>query len=111
QGETWTGSWRWWLNRPAAALDFAAPMVGGPGGVWHVGLSWAAQTYAQDPQAPAREERLRGSIGLSTWLAPDTRVSVTSSVDNWQRSGGRSARAGRVWGEGEARLAADHTAR
>jgi len=110
QGETWTGSWRWWRNRPAAALEFAAPMVAGPGGVWHVGLSWDAQTYAQDPQAPAREERLRGSIGLSSWLAPDTRVSVTSSVDNWQRSGGSSARTVGFGGEVEQRLASDRIA-
>lgn len=110
QGETWTGSWRWWQNRPAAALEFAAPIVGGPGGVWHVGLSWDAQTYAQDPQAPSREERLRGTIEASSWLAPDTRVSVTSSVDNWQRSGGSSARTVGIGGEVEQRFASDRVA-
>ena len=50
---------------------------------------------------------LRGSIGLSSWLAPDTRLSVTSSVDNWQRSGGSSTRTVGLGSEVEQRFASD----
>ncbi|HUR33476.1 MAG TPA: C39 family peptidase [Vicinamibacterales bacterium] len=89
QGEAWTSSFRWWRHRPAAALEFAAPVAGRVSGVWHVGMSWDVQTYGPI-DAEMREERLRGEVGLATWVAPHVRVFATSGLDTWRTGATRN---------------------
>jgi len=117
QGETWTASWRWWENRPAASLQFAAPRLATPRGVWRVGLSWDAQTYgskvgSKDPtprgDADAREERTRGEIGLASWMRPDLQVTLVAGLDGWRRLNGLNEKTISVGAEIERRLFADH---
>ncbi len=85
QGEVWSGSWRWWSGRPRVAMEFAAPVVGGLGGVSRAGVSWEQQTYWQRPDV-YREERLRGSFTTANWLTPDLRYEITGALDSWDRS-------------------------
>jgi len=106
QGETWTASWRWWENRPAASLQFAAPRLAMPRGVWRVGLSWDAQTYGSD--ANVREQRTRGEIGLASWMRPDLQVTLIAGLDDWRHVDGPNAKTISVGAEVERRLFADH---
>jgi predicted double-glycine peptidase len=109
QGETWSGSWGWWENRPRVSMEFAAPMLSKPHGVWRVGLSWEAQTYG--PQAASvREERLSGSIGLSSWVTPNLRASLAGGIDGWRRASGDTSRALQVTAGLEQRLFDDRVA-
>ena len=107
QGETWTASWRWWENRPAASIQFAAPRLTTPRGVWRVGLSWDGQTYGSS-DANAREERTRAEIGLASWMRPDLQVTLVAGLDDWRRLGGLNEKTLSVGAELERRLFADH---
>lgn len=86
QGDTWSGSVRWWEHRPRVALAFAAPLTSGPRGVWRVDMNWAAQEYGP-PQVMQREEELGGSLSFSTWLAPNLRTELTAGTDRWTLDG------------------------
>src|ERR1044071_3619213 len=66
----------------------AAPRVDARRGVWRGGLAWDEQTYGSGEPAGIREERLRGDVGLATWLTPDLQLSVTLGVDRWQLMSG-----------------------
>jgi len=103
QGALWTGSWRFWQNRPRAALELAAPRVGRIGGVWRVEASWEAQTYRLSPASPVREEQLHGALAVANWLAPDWRYEVAAGADSWDRSRRSASLAGTL----ERRLAGD----
>ncbi len=84
QGEVWSGAWRWWNNRPRAALGFEAPRVAGLFGVWRVDGSWEAETYRTTPAAlETRESRVHGGLTVSDWLDGRTRYSMTAGVDGW----------------------------
>ena len=85
QGELWTASWRWWNDRPRAAIAFATPHAGVLPGVWRVEGSWEAQTYAAEPAARAgvREERAHGGLSIADWLSADLRYEVRAGVDSW----------------------------
>jgi predicted double-glycine peptidase len=88
QGEVWTGSWRWWKNRPRVALGFAAPRVGGLFGVWRVEGSWEVETYA-DGATIRREGRKHGGVSVSDWMTGNLRYSMNAGADVWD--GGRRA--------------------
>jgi predicted double-glycine peptidase len=90
QGETWSAAWGWWENRPRASIEFAAPRVARPIGVWRVGLAWEAQSYGATNETLAREERLTGDAAVSNWLMPNLRLQVSAGVDAWQLPAGGS---------------------
>jgi hypothetical protein len=85
QGELWTASYRWWNNRPRAALAFAAPRIGWLPGVWRVDTFWEAQTYAL-ADSRLREERAHGGLTIGDWLTPGLRYEVAAGLDSWNRS-------------------------
>ncbi|HZR26446.1 MAG TPA: C39 family peptidase [Vicinamibacterales bacterium] len=104
QGDTWAASWRWWSNRPRAALQFAAPHVGGLPGIWRVTASWEAESYSfADAALLVRETRTHADLSVADWLSPRWRYTVRGGVDAW--SGGR--RGTFVGGALEHRLARD----
>lgn len=109
QGERWSASWGWWENRPRASMQFAAPRLSRPHGVWRVGMAWEAQTYGAETAA-IREERLTGDIGMSTWLTPSLRASIASGFDRWTRMDGDSDRTLHLSAALEARLVDDRIA-
>jgi hypothetical protein len=109
QGETWTAAWGWWENRPSASIEFAAPLVSRPRGVWRVALAWQAQTYGRTPAA-VREEQLRGDLGYSSWLAANLRVDLSTGLDAWSRPNAATERTVHLTGAVERRLFADRIA-
>src|SRR5438876_938086 len=90
QGELWTASWRWWSERPKAAVSFVAPRTGVLPGVWRVDASWETQTYDVGTGI-VRERRAHGGVSVADWPTADLRYSVDLGVDAW--SGGRRAAA------------------
>ena len=80
----WSASWRWWSNRPRAALSFATPHPGVLPGVWRVDVSWDRQTYQSDANiAPIREERLHGGLSIADWATANLRYELTAGIDSW----------------------------
>lgn len=87
QGERWSATVGWWTNRPRLSMDFTAPLVSGPRGVWRVGMLWAAQSYGVATSGNAvREERLGGTVSLASWLTPHLEVTGTVGADTWSTS-------------------------
>ena len=89
QGEIWTASWRWWMNRPRVALAFTSPRFAGLPGIWRVDAAWETQTFAIGSSgAPAlmRESHAHGGIKLSDWLTPDLRYAIRGGLDVWDAS-------------------------
>jgi hypothetical protein len=85
QGEVWSGSWRWWDERPRVALAFAAPRIGQWPGVWRVDASWDAQTYAIGSANRAiRESQKQASVGVTDWLTPQLRYALTVGARTWE---------------------------
>ena len=87
EGGLWSGSWRWWQNRPRVALSFAAPHLGPLGGVWRVDASWERQAYSFDTFDPSdmfNQTRLHGGLTLSDWTSPKVRYSVSGGINRWQ---------------------------
>jgi hypothetical protein len=84
QGELWAVSYRWWNNRPRAAIEFAAPRTGRLPGIWRVDAFWDAQTYAL-AGSHFREERAHGGLTLGDWLAPNLRYEVAAGLDSWNQ--------------------------
>lgn len=102
QGEVWSGSWRWWHDRPRVAFAFAAPRVGWLPGVWQVDGSWEAQTYAVNDTA-IRDARTHAGIGLADWLTSTLRYQIGVGLDDWHPS----ERAASIGGTLEQRLFGD----
>ena len=86
QGGLWTGSWRWWNNRPQVALSFAAPRLGARGGVWRVDTSWDSQAYSLSPTEMFTEIHTHAGLTVSNWVTPSLRYSVNGGFDRWRRS-------------------------
>jgi predicted double-glycine peptidase len=87
QGEMWSATWRWWTNRPRAAVAFEAPHVAGIANVWRVEASWDEQTYSSDDaSALVRESRVHGGLTVSDWIGGNWRYSATAGVDAWNRA-------------------------
>jgi hypothetical protein len=112
QGEVWTGTWRWWNNRPRVAIGFAAPRVAGLFGVWRVEGSWEAETYAAGG-AIVRESRRHGGITVSDWMTGNLRYALHAGADVWS-TGRRAASVGgsleRRWLDDRLSLGGDVTA-
>lgn len=105
-GETWSGAWRWWDDRPAASFALAAPASFGPPAVWRVAGSWERETYGLDAPVAlvrSREERAGAALSSSMWLSPDLRGAVRLGFDRWDAAGGH-LRAGLT---GETRASGD----
>jgi len=84
QGEMWSAAWRWWTNRPAAAVAFEAPHVGGIANVWRVDASWDEQSYTSgDAAAIVRESRAHGGLTVSDWIGGNWRYSAAAGLDAW----------------------------
>jgi hypothetical protein len=83
QGEVWSASWRWWNNRPKAALSFAAPHVAGLFGVWRVDGSWETESYTTGGAELQHEVRGHGALTVSDWLTGALRYSLSGGVDTW----------------------------
>ena len=109
QGETWTAAWGWWENRPSASVEFAAPLVSHPRGIWRVALAWQAQTYGSTPVA-VREEQLLGDLGYSSWLSANVRVDLSTGLDAWSRPNAATERTVHLTGAVERRLFTDRIA-
>jgi predicted double-glycine peptidase len=116
QGDLWTGSWRWWEQRPRVAFSFAMPHVGTLPGVWRVEGSWEAQTYRLGgPSATGstlREERAHGGVAIADWLTGNLRYELTAGLDSWHNTR-RTASVGgmldRRWAGDRLSIAADAT--
>jgi len=85
QGEVWSASWRWWANRPAVSVAFAAPRIAGLPGVWRVDGSWQVETYAIDGTSSeaVREERRHGGLTVSDWTSGSLRWTLGAGFDAW----------------------------
>src|SRR5262249_36171406 len=106
QGEMWSASWRWWNDRPRAAVAFSAPKIRPFPGIWRVDGSWEAQTYAFDDAngtAPFRQESMHGGLAVSDWLTAGIRYELRAGVDSWTDMG----RAASLGGAIERRLFSD----
>jgi hypothetical protein len=99
-GELWTAAWRWWENRPRAALGFAAPAPFG--GVWGVQGFGERQTYAN---AGSRivEARTHAGFHVSDWTRTGFRWEAGVAFDRWRETG----RAASLTFSGQQRLAGD----
>jgi hypothetical protein len=103
QGDTWTASWRWWANRPRAALMFAAPHVAGMPGVWRINASWEAESYSiADAALLIRETRTHADVSFADWLSGRWRYAARAGVDRWS-----NRRAASIGGTLENRFAHD----
>jgi hypothetical protein len=98
-GELWTAAWRWWEQRPRAALGFAAPAPFG--GVWAVAGFRERQTYA-GPGSTIVETRTRAGLSVSDWTRTGFRWEAGAGLDRW--GAGRSLS---LMLSGEQRLADD----
>lgn len=110
QGEIWSADWRWWQNRPRISLEFAAPRLAWPRGVWRVRGAWDSQSYGVDEASALREERLQAQLALGDWLSANLRAEVTLGIDAWRRPGERRDRTVRVGGALEQRFFRDRLA-
>src|SRR4051812_9185956 len=87
QGEVWSAAWRWWSNRPALTVGFAAPRTQGLPGVWRIEGSWQSDTYGAPQGAASVETRTHGGLTISDWLTRSIRYSVTAGLDAWNGNG------------------------
>jgi hypothetical protein len=114
QGEIWTASWRWWSQRPRAALAFSAPRVGRLPGVWRVEASWERQTYALDAagSSPIDEERAHAGFTVTNWLTSRIRYQFGAGLDAWSGTGRAASLGGSIerrWLTDRLSLAAEAT--
>jgi len=84
QGEVWDVSWRWWKNRPRAALALTVPRVGWMPGIWRVDGSWEQQAYGTSAHdIRARDTRAHAGLSVSDWLSGQVRYEISGGVDSW----------------------------
>jgi hypothetical protein len=86
-GELWTASWRWWENRPRAAVSFSAPATGGLHGVWRVDAFDDEETYGA-ASGTAVERRRGAAVQLSDWVTGEWRWMAAAGFDRWRGRGG-----------------------
>jgi hypothetical protein len=110
QGETWSAAWGWWENRPKVSMQFAAPLVAGPRGVWRVNLAWESQAYGPDAPTLVREKHLLGEAALSSWLTASLRAEASIGIDTWTRVDGTVDRTAHFTGTIDHRLLSDRVA-
>lgn len=114
RGETWSGTWRWWENRPSASFRLATPAEFGPPSILSLAVGWERESYATGGDGPGtlplREERAGGDLESSLWLLPDLRTALRVGIDRWDGIGGhlRTGLTGEFRAfDDHARLAAD----
>ena len=89
QGDLWSASWRWWANRPAISLGFAAPRVHGWPGVWRVEGSWQSDAFSfvgtgfSGPDRVVQETRAHAALSVTDWLTGSLRYSMSAGFDSW----------------------------
>ncbi|MGD8495509.1 MAG: hypothetical protein PVF05_04915, partial [Gemmatimonadales bacterium] len=91
RGETWTGAWRWWKQRPAVSFELSTPADVGPPAVWTLAAGWERETYglAGDPSDPRpRTERAGVRLDGSWWITPALRAAPRVGYDRWRDAGG-----------------------
>jgi hypothetical protein len=83
-GELWTGSWRWWENRPRGSVGLSAPSA--YGGIWSVEGFGERQTYGfSDAQI---SERRRGVLlSAADWITGTIRIGGGLAFDRWDSGG------------------------
>jgi hypothetical protein len=84
QGELWTGSWRWWRDRPRLAASFSAPLVR-LRGLLRVEGARDAQSYEAGGSL-VREERTTGALTFGQWATADLHYLLSAGLSSW--SGG-----------------------
>jgi predicted double-glycine peptidase len=89
QGEVWSASYRWWNNRPAAGVSFAAPRTHALPGVWRFDAGWQSNSYGGAQGSTIVEDTVHGGVTASDWLSGRFRYAVSAGVDAW--TGGRKA--------------------
>ena len=89
QGDAWAASWRWWANRPAVSVGFAAPRVHGWPGVWRVDGGWQSDAFAlvgtgfAGPDRVVQETRAHAGLSVADWLTGSLRYSISAGFDSW----------------------------
>ncbi len=83
-GELWTGSWRWWENRPRVSFGVAAPSPFG--GVWSVEGYAERQSYGS-PGEMASERRRGVVVTASDWITGSVRIEGGVAFDRWAAGG------------------------
>ncbi|HXV63639.1 MAG TPA: C39 family peptidase [Vicinamibacteria bacterium] len=110
-GELWSGSWRWWEDRPKLSVALAVPRPWKLPGVWQVEGLWERQSYGTGVPSEAvgtvvREERRQAQLSISDWRTADSRWDFQTGLDRWNGRGSYAF----VGGGLEKRLAADRAA-
>ena len=83
-GAAWSAAWRWWTDRPAIGVAFAAPGFARAGGIWRVDAGWERETFAFGAAAPTQTNtRVHGGISVSDWISGRVKFSVAGGVDAW----------------------------
>jgi hypothetical protein len=83
QGEVWSAGWRWWANRPAVSVGFAAPRVGRLPGVWRFDASWQSDAFGRAETSRSVESRTHGGLTIGDWLPHGLRYSLSVGADRW----------------------------
>ncbi|HSF19666.1 MAG TPA: C39 family peptidase [Vicinamibacteria bacterium] len=110
-GELWSGSWRWWKDRPKLSVALAVPRPWKLPGIWQVEGLWERQSYGRDVPSEAagivvREDRRQAKLSISNWRTADSRWDFQTGLDRWNGRGSYAF----VGGGLEKRLAADRAA-
>jgi hypothetical protein len=79
-GELWQAAWRWWENRPRAAVGLAAPAPFG--GVWELSFVDERETYGF-AAAPFQERRRTLSFSFTDWMTGTARWEAGLKREEW----------------------------
>jgi hypothetical protein len=104
-GELWSGSGRFWEERPKVSLGFSVPRPFRLPGIWRVEGYWERQAYGAETFL-VREERRRASLAIADWRTAKLRWDFETGLDHWKEHG----RYGFFGGGLERRLASDRAA-
>jgi hypothetical protein len=99
QGEAWSASWRWWANRPAVSVAYAAPQIHGWPGVWRVEGGWQSDAFSfagvgfagrlAGPDQVVHETRAHAALSVTDWLTGSLRYSISAGFDSWSAEADR----------------------
>ncbi len=95
QGEAWSASWRWWANRPAVGVAYAAPQVHGWRGIWRVEGGWQSDAFSfagvgsAGANRFAQETRAHAALSVTDWLTGSLRYSISAGFDSWSAEADR----------------------
>jgi hypothetical protein len=79
-GELWQAAWRWWENRPRAAVGLAAPAPFG--GVWELSFVDERETYGA-AEASFQERRRTLSFSFADWMTGTARWEAGLTREQW----------------------------